>query len=42
MLFSLVNRLDLYLAVNLVVLNLLWGLTVLYRRWVLQKKVTRD
>ena len=42
MLFSLVNRLDLYLAVNLVVLNLIWGLTVLYRRWVLQKKVTRD
>ena len=39
MLFSLVNRLDLYLMVNLVVLNLLWGLTVIYRRWVLQRKV---
>jgi len=38
MLFSLVDRLDLYLVANLVVLNLLWGVTVVYRRWVLLKK----
>jgi len=42
MLFSLVDRLDLYLAVNLVVLNANWGVSVAYRRWVLWKKVAEN
>lgn len=41
MLFSIVDRLDIYLAVNLVVLNLLWGGSVMYRRWVLGKALRR-
>jgi phosphatidylglycerophosphate synthase len=41
MLFSLVDRLDLYLAMNLVGLNILWGVSVTYRRWILLKKVAR-
>jgi phosphatidylglycerophosphate synthase len=39
MLFSLVDRLDLYLVVNLAVLNALWGVSAGYRKWVLVKKV---
>jgi len=39
MLFSLMNRLEMYLAVNLVGLNILWGASVVYRRWVLLEKV---
>jgi len=39
MLFSVVNRLDIYLAVNLVALNLLWCASVVYRRWVLRRKM---
>ena len=39
MLFSLFNRLDVYLVMNLVVLNILWGGSVAYRRWVLVKKI---
>lgn len=42
MLFSLIGRLDIYLAVNLVLLNILWSVSVLYRRWVLLKKVIRS
>jgi hypothetical protein len=37
--FSLVDRLDLYLVVNLAVLNALWGVSAGYRKWVLVKKV---
>jgi phosphatidylglycerophosphate synthase len=42
MFFSLINRLDLYLVVNLVVLNILWGVSVVYRRWVLLRKVVQS
>lgn len=41
MLFSLIDRLDIYLAVNVVLLNLLWGITVVYRRWVLLRRVKK-
>jgi phosphatidylglycerophosphate synthase len=41
MLFSVLDRLDIYLAVNLVVLNVLWGVSVVYRRWVLSTKVAQ-
>ncbi len=42
MLFSLIGRLDIYLGVNLVVLNILWGVSVAYRRWVLFTKVVQN
>jgi phosphatidylglycerophosphate synthase len=42
MLFSVLGRLDIYLAVNLVVLNVLWGVSVAYRRWVLPTKAIQN
>lgn len=42
MLFSVIGRLDVYLGVNLVALNILWGVSVFYRRWVLLKKVAQN
>lgn len=39
MLFSLIDRLDLYLAMNLIGLNVLWGVSVVYRRWVLARAI---
>ncbi len=42
MLFSLMNEIKIYLLVNLVFLNLLWGISIVYRRWVLQAKVGRN
>jgi len=41
MLFSVMNRLDVYLGVNLIGLNLLWGASLVYRRWVLLPKITK-
>jgi len=37
MIFSVLGRLDLYLAVNVVGLNALWGICILYRRLVLAR-----
>jgi hypothetical protein len=39
MLFSLIDRLDIYLAVNVIAMNLLWGTSVVYRRGVLLRSV---
>lgn len=41
MVFSVLNRLDLYLALNIAGMNALWGIALLYRRVVLRRRIAR-
>ncbi|MBI5473694.1 MAG: CDP-alcohol phosphatidyltransferase family protein [Ignavibacteriae bacterium] len=41
MLFSVANKLEAYLIFNVLVLNGLWAGAVVYRRWILRRRITR-